>query len=181
MKIRSTLLLIFSLSCLNNISNGAENNNSVSSLIYKGNGQLIADTNFRITKNQLLKFSLVEDKLTKQILDSLKIHPILLENNILFDVVISFTVDEHSCFSNLHIEKSSFKHELMNSGFQFMFGNAILQNSCKFKKDGFKSDKNKCEKYYLPIHFDTSKNDRVIKNGWFYYQIITKGFVKIKD
>lgn len=181
MKIRNALLLLIAFSSLNSISNGAENNNLISSLIYKSNGQLIVDTNFRITKNQLLKFTRIENKLTKNILDSLKIAPVLLENGIWYEVIVSFTVDEHSCFSNLHIEKfpqwenSKREARTVSEFAKYMFLNAIMENSCKFRKDGFKSDKKKCEKYFLPIKFETNEtnnNFAEIKDGWLLYKKI---------
>ena len=184
MKIRNALLLLIAFSSLNSISNGAENNNLISSLIYKSNGQLIADTNFRITKNQLLKFTRIENKLTKNILDSLKIAPMLLENGVWYEVIVSFTIDEHSCFSNLHIEKfpqwenSNIGARAVSEYARYMFMNAILQSSCKFKKEGFKSDKKKCEKYFLPIKFETNKNSAEIKDGWLLYKKVQPEFEK---
>lgn len=164
---------ILSIDCI------AGNSDTLSSLIYESNGQLIADTSFRITKNQLLKFTRIESKLTMKILDSLKIAPILLENGIWFEVIVSFTVDEHSCFSNLNIEKfpqweiSKREARTVSEYAKYMFMNAIMESSCQFKKDGFKSKKKKCEKYFLPIKFETieiNKNLSEIKNGWLLYK-----------
>ena len=157
---------------------------NVASLIYNSKGQLIADTNYRISKNQLHKFISVENKLTKQILDSLKTVPLFWENGLSFKVIVSFTVDEHSCFSNLHIERIMYpavttKHDSLlfvapvYSNSNFMFLNPILENSCKFKKEGFKADKKKCEKYFLPILFGCNNNSREIKDGWLFYQKAT--------
>ena len=167
------IFFIFCADCI------AGNGDTLSSLIYKSNGQLIADTNFRITKNQLLKFARIESKLTKKILDSLKIAPVLVENGIWYEVIVSFTVDEHSCFSNLHIEKfpqwenSNREAKTVSEYAKYMFMNAIMENSCKFKKGGFKSDKKKCEKYFLPIKFETieiNKSSAELKNGWLLYK-----------
>ena len=179
MKIRNTLLLFFAFSFINSISNGAENNDLVSSLIYKSNGQLIADTNFRIPRKQLIKFSKIEPKLSKQILDSLRIANVFLENGISFEVIISLTVNKHSCFSNFKIEKTTIPGtndkkvielctESVKEKSDTMFFNPIQQYSCK---NELRAGKKRYEKYYFPIKFECVKNKREIKNGWLYYQV----------
>ena len=156
----------------------AQKKSRVTSLLYNSEGQLIVDTSFRITKNQLYKFSRIENKFTKQILDSLKASKIIYENGVMYEVIVSFTVDEHSYFSYLHIEKfvnfgiSTLEAKAVKTDSKYMFMDAILNSSCKFMKEGFKADKKKCEKYFLPIKFHEDSSLRIIKNGWLLYQIV---------
>lgn len=168
--LRIKLSILFFLIILS--SHTATQKSGMTSLLYNEKGQLIADTSYRISKQQLKKFSKSENIFTKQVLDSLKITPVFLENGIPYEVIISFTVDEHSCFSNLRIEKINTKYssveKLIRDLANTMFINPVLQNSCK----GYlKANKKKCDKYYLPIKFDCDKNLREINKGWLFYQI----------
>src|SRR5437016_2064284 len=113
--------------------------NKPSSNLYNKKGKLIADTNFIISKKQLCKFAKIETEFTKQLLDSIKISPILREDKITFNVILSFEVDQHSCFHNPAIEKflnndlDSTIARAVNSYADVMSYKPIMQSSCKYE------------------------------------------------
>ncbi|MEI6851374.1 MAG: hypothetical protein WCL06_00970 [Bacteroidota bacterium] len=145
---------------------------SISNLYYD-DGRLIADTSFRISPQQLKKWTAVEDTLTKNILEKLSYPIVAKENNVFGKVIVSFTIDLTGRFNDFYLEKyyniksadtgNLFINRFMKSSFY-----AIGCYSGIFATKGFKSDKDILEKYYLPINFLLNPNNtyRQIKFGW---------------
>ena len=126
---KGILLLLFSI-----LLNDSFGKSKIASLIYNSKGELIADSSFRITKKQLKKFVKIEARFTKQLLDSIKIAPELIQDGIGFKVIVEFDVDEHSCFSNVNIIKipPSPVEKFIRRHAQKTFIDQILQSSCQF-------------------------------------------------
>ena len=154
------------------ISHIVYSTSNISSLLYNRNGKLVADTSYHISKMQLSKFSLIEERFVKQILDSLKISKLLLENGIPYESIISFTVDDKSCFNHIKVETVHTSDSLVKRavmiGSEEMIIHPLLKFSCKIN---LKAKEKTIEKYYLPIKFNNDKKFREIKNGWLYYHI----------
>ncbi|MGZ3901230.1 MAG: hypothetical protein ACXVDC_12970, partial [Bacteroidia bacterium] len=141
-----------------------------------GKGRLLADTSFKITKQQLAKWTVVEDSLTKKILTRLIYPPFLNECGMVGQIIISFTVDKKGMFNDFRLEKYDSKmskdslcvdiKEFTEAG----FGSTIFFSG-NFTKQGFNAAK-QSEKYYLPITFTINPDNTVrhavrqTKNGW---------------
>lgn len=155
------------------IADSYSQTSSPTAKLYDRNGRLFADIKKKITQRQLTKWMTIEDSLTSKILNRLHYPPILVESVITGQLIISFTVDSNGVFNDFRLEK--FKGE-MSGEFPGMdiklfteicFGSTMLY-SRDFFFNGFKSDNNKPDKYYLPIKFSINQNEtiRQIKNGW---------------
>jgi hypothetical protein len=160
-----TVIFLLTLSSVGQITS--------TSRLYKSNGRLIADTTFNISQQQLLKWTTIEDSLTKNILEKLYYPVVSRETNVAGKLIISFTLDTTGRFNDFYIEKyymdfspdtgDVFIKNFMKSSFY-----ATKYFSGVFVKNGFKSDKDIIEKYYLPVDFHLNPNDtyRQIKYGW---------------
>ena len=143
------------------------------SKLYNTKGGLLADTSFKITKQQLTKWIKIEDTLTKNILNRLIYPTILFENEISGLFIISFTVDTGGIFNNFNIEKyfdKMSKDTLQKEHIKMFAFNSTISikyYSGQFEKKGFKTKKGS-EKYYLPFDFRTNHDStiRQIKKGW---------------
>ncbi len=154
---------------------------TLQSKLYSNKGRLIVDPSLKITLRQLNKWITIEDTLTKMILKQLIYPPELYENGIYYKLIISFTVDNKGTFNDFKIEnydsiiafqydnKTNFRYSKM---FSEVCYNSIIFCSRNFEKQGFKTSKNKYEKYYLPISFNLSHYNTLlfIKNGWMTYE-----------
>ena len=140
--------------------------------MYNSKGQVIADTTFIITKEQLNKWINVEDSLTKMILSKLRYPDMLLENGMSGQIIISFSVDKNGMFNDFRLEKylSELSKDKLMIDIKFFTENAFgstLFYSGDFAKQGFIADK-KIEKFYIPFKFDTIDDHdiREVRKGW---------------
>jgi hypothetical protein len=146
-----------------------------SSKVYDKKYHLLADSSFQITKKQYKKFVLIEDSLTKNVLDSSTYDEVYRENRVNYNAVVSFQLDGNGHFNDIKIEKftssSNSKIELnVNSRpFKLMITDALKKNNGRYTE--FKACKNKTEKYFLAFSFIVGENDeKYLKTGWLFYQ-----------
>lgn len=139
------------------------------SKLYNTKGELFADTTLTITKKQLNKWIVIEDTLTKRILDKLHYPQLNLEAEVSGKVIISFTLDTSGNFNDFKLENficvSDDSSHTITKSFKKSAVSATNYYSSYF---GFKSDKKSIEKYYLPFDFivPSKVTERIIKKGW---------------
>lgn len=75
------------------------------SKLYDNKNRLIADTAFKITKKQLVKWTSIEDTLSKAVLYRLRYPSFCFESEISGQLIFSFTIDEKGQFNDFRIEK----------------------------------------------------------------------------
>ncbi len=137
--------------------------------------QLIADSNVRLTKKQFNKWLLIEDTLTKLILDKLYYPQVEEESGESGKIIISFSLDENGGFSNFKLMNYSF---ISNDSTYYSVTSfkksaifATKTYSAIFSQKGFKTEKKKVETYYLPIRFYLgTKVEKSIKDGWLTFE-----------
>lgn len=149
--------------------------NVVSSQFYSKKGQLIVDSTFHISKQQLKKFTLIEKQLSEQLLSEIWYSYYLIHYEISFETIISFTVDENGYLSNLHLEKlkspdRKFENKLSQEYYVDL--NKIVKHFNDSIRKEIKAPKGKCQEYYLPFKFEATSNGyhRGIENGWILIQ-----------
>jgi hypothetical protein len=142
------------------------------SLLYNNRQQLIADTNFTITKAQLEKFSAVELAITSNILKTSLYPAPFLENSVGYDAIVSFVLHPDGSMDSIKLEKltgqSTGFHLTPESAFyRDMVSFPISNNSGKFLKSGFKSTAKTSERYYIPFRFKIGSTEmRKVESGW---------------
>lgn len=162
--------------------------NRVSSKLYNKKGQLIADTNFIISKKQLKKFNTIEDSLIKKLILNLTQPPAFInKNDSSLEYIISFTLDQDGKFNNLHLVKISTPDQTLifkdipneiQTQFSNLYLKMIQKNEAEFKRKKFKSAKGKTEEYYLPFKFQSFLNSpfkKQIINGWLFFERVKLG------
>lgn len=164
------------------LSDSFSQTSSPTSKLYDKNGRLFADTQKKITQRQLTKWMAIEDSLTSMILNRLHYPLILFESVITGQLIISFTVDSNGVFNDFRLEKfkggmsGEFPGMDIKLFTEICFGSTMFY-SRDFFFNGFKSDNNKVDKYYLPIKFSINQNETIrhIKNGWLIFDFTQTG------
>jgi hypothetical protein len=145
------------------------------SIIYDSKGKLMVDTSFVINQMQLTKWIEVEDSLSVRIMNRIHCAPILKDNEIQAQIVVSFTIDSIGRFNDFRIERSQSQSisdtSKMYWKFLEMYSASIFQSvlwtSQDFVSSNFIASSSVLEKYFLPFEFSyDDKPGNMIRNGW---------------
>ncbi|HET6243853.1 MAG: hypothetical protein H0V01_10410 [Bacteroidetes bacterium] len=143
-----------------------------SGLFYNSTKELIANHEFKLTKDQLKKWKKLEFRIVTAIMDSLKYPPMAKDAGVYASIIISYTVDNKGNFENFHIETPENTQKKYNQ-FLTSVASSVKSNSQFFLQIGFKSESNQTEKYFLPVVFKISSDTafKSIKNGWIEFTV----------
>lgn len=144
-----TIIILVFISC-NNFAQNISN-------IYNDKGQLLLDTNYRITQSQLLKWSKNETPLLLRISQNIIYPQIYRESGITGYAIVSFNCDSSMTITNLTIQFES--NEL--------FGKASLDAIIKFENtlvNFLRNNSGIPQIYYIPIVFTLYDFGDKIKN-----------------
>lgn len=136
------------------------------SQIYDKHGRLLVDSTFQISKKQLKKFSVIEQPFADSLLKIIKYPPVYQENEINFDVILSFYLNDRGRLDSVKIEKIN--SDVVKAKYIIDWLRSTLIMSDNNFSEAFKARKSKSEKYYLPLKFVLDKDAGMtgIISGW---------------
>lgn len=126
-----------------------------SSLYYRADGKLIADTSLNISKVQLKKWLAVEDSFTSFLVKTIRYPDYAKEMGLGGKCIFSFKVDDEGKFSDFKMEgdTNSKAFVVMKGAFLNSCAYYLSKLSGMFYEKGFKSPAGKKGTYFMPIDF----------------------------